>query len=100
MGIWFGFPLTFVICLVCSLLGITHVVPTQLIVAVIVVCVVVCWICCFLDVAGDVKFDWGYLRDAHRKRDQHEAAQGRKWLTRDLLWLIFSPLVVIVSRWL
>lgn len=89
MGIWFGFPLTFIICAICALLGITRVVPVWLAVTAIVVCVAVCWICCLLDILSDIKFDWCHLREAHKKRDQYEIANGRKWLAQNLLWLIF-----------
>ena len=100
MSTWFGYPLIFVafiICLVSALLGLTHIVPMQLAVTVIVVCMTVCWICLLLNIRSDIKSDWRYLRKAHEKRNPRKIATGRKRLVQNLLWLIFSPLVVIVS---
>lgn len=100
MSTWFGYPLifvTFIICFVSALLGLTPIVPMQLAATVIVVCMAVCWACLLLNIRSDIKSDWRYLREAHKKRNPRKIATGRKRLVQNLLWLIFSPLAVIVS---
>lgn len=100
MSTWFGYPLifvTFIICFVSALLGLTPIVPMQLAATVIVVCMTVCWACLLLNIRSDIKSDWRYLREAHKKRNPRKIATSRKRLVQNLLWLIFSPLAVIVS---
>lgn len=95
MGIWVGFPLTFVACLICALLGIAQVVPAWLAVILIIACVAVCWIECLRDILSDVRFSWGHWRSMRKEQDKDEVTKGRKWLVQDLAALIFSPLLAL-----
>lgn len=97
MGIWFGFPLAFVVCLVSALLGSVRVVPVQVAVSMMIVCVVVCWGYCVYRSWDDMRFSWGHWREARQKQDRKEATKGCEWFLQDLLFVIFSPLLTVVA---
>lgn len=95
MGIWFGFPLAFVVCLVSALFGFGRVVPMQVTIWITVICVGGVWLVALYEALDDIMFSWSYWRDARQERDQQEIITGRKWLSRDLLFLIFSPFLAL-----